>query len=76
MGISGIGPGSLLLILGIVLLIFGTKRLRNLGSDAGSAIKGFKSAMGEEDAPDAKLGQDGEIIENPENVQVKEKEEK
>ncbi len=50
MGISGIGPGSLLLILAIVLLIFGTKRLRNLGGDLGGAVKGFKNAVSEGDA--------------------------
>lgn len=49
MGISGIGPGSLLLILAIVLLVFGTKRLRNIGSDLGGAVKGFKDAMSEEE---------------------------
>ena len=48
MGISGIGPGSLLLILAIVLLVFGTKRLRNIGSDVGGAVKGFKDAMAED----------------------------
>ena len=74
MGISGIGPGSLLLILGIVLLVFGTKRLRNLGSDAGSAIKGFKKAMNDEDAQDAKLTQD-ESAPVADHVQVKEEKE-
>ncbi|MHB9022134.1 MAG: Sec-independent protein translocase subunit TatA [Halothiobacillus sp.] len=38
-----------LVILAIVLLLFGTKRLKNLGSDLGSAIKGFKSAVKDED---------------------------
>ncbi|MDH5501385.1 MAG: twin-arginine translocase TatA/TatE family subunit [Gammaproteobacteria bacterium] len=42
-----ISPGSLLLILVIVLVIFGTKRLRSLGSDLGGAVKGFRSAMNE-----------------------------
>lgn len=45
MGIGGISVGSLLLILVIVLLIFGTKKLRNVGTDLGGAIKGFRSAM-------------------------------
>ena len=49
MGISGIGPGSLLLILAIILLIFGTKKLRNLGGDVGGAVKGFKKAMEDDD---------------------------
>lgn len=41
-----------LIVLVIVLLIFGTKRLRNLGSDLGGAVRGFKDGMkGAEDAP-------------------------
>lgn len=52
MGISGIGPGSLLLILAIILLIFGTKRIKNLGGDLGGAVKGFKKAMSDDDAKD------------------------
>lgn len=41
-----------LVILAIVLLLFGTKRLKNLGSDLGGAIKGFKSAVKDEDKKD------------------------
>ena len=54
----GISPWQLLIILAIVLLLFGTKRLKNIGGDLGGAIKGFKKAMkeGEEDEP-AKLEQ-------------------
>ena len=44
---SNIGPVQLLIVLAIVLAIFGTKRLRTLGSDLGSAIKGFRSAVNE-----------------------------
>lgn len=40
----GISPVQLLIILLIVVLIFGGKRLRNLGGDLGEAIKGFKKA--------------------------------
>ena len=43
------GITALLLILGIVLLLFGTSKLRSMGSDLGSAIKGFKNALGSED---------------------------
>ena len=46
---SNIGPWQLLIILVIVLAIFGTKKLRNLGSDLGGAVKGFRSAMNEAD---------------------------
>ncbi len=49
MGLSGISIGQLLLILVIVLLIFGGKRLKNLGSDLGNALKGFRKAMHEEE---------------------------
>ncbi len=40
-------PMELIIILAIVLLIFGGKRLKNIGSDLGGAIKGFKSTMKE-----------------------------
>lgn len=49
MGIGGIGIWQLLIVLAIVVLLFGGKRLRNLGGDIGSAIKGFKSAMDDSD---------------------------
>lgn len=48
---SNIGPWQLLIILVIVLAIFGTKKLRNLGSDLGGAVKGFRSAMNEAEEP-------------------------
>lgn len=47
MGFGGIGIWQLLIILVIVLLLFGTKRLRTLGSDLGNAIKGFRGAVSE-----------------------------
>ncbi|EDY85742.1 twin-arginine translocation protein, TatA/E family subunit [gamma proteobacterium HTCC5015] len=43
----GISPWQLLIILAIVVLIFGTKKLRNMGSDVGGAVKNFKDAMKE-----------------------------
>ena len=48
----GISIWQLLIILAIVLVLFGAKRLRNVGSDLGSAIKGFKQAVkeGEEES--------------------------
>ena len=45
--IGGISIWQLLIILAIVIVIFGTKKLRNLGGDLGGAIKNFKSAMNE-----------------------------
>lgn len=52
MGLGGIGVWQLLIILLIVFMLFGTKKLRSLGSDLGGALKGFKSAMGEDDKDD------------------------
>lgn len=43
---------QLLIVLVIVVLIFGAKRLRNLGGDLGSAVKGFKDAVKEKPEPD------------------------
>lgn len=53
MGIGGISIWQLVIILVIVLLLFGTKKLRTLGGDLGGAIKGFKKAMSEEKPEDA-----------------------
>lgn len=48
----GISIWQLVIVLGIVILLFGTKKLRNMGGDMGSAINSFKKAMksGERDA--------------------------
>jgi sec-independent protein translocase protein TatA len=65
----GISPTQLIIILIIVALLFGTKKLRNIGSDLGGAFKGFKKAMSDEekeaqDEDRSKLpGKPGEIIE-------------
>jgi sec-independent protein translocase protein TatA len=45
---GGISIWQLLIIAVIVVLLFGTKKLRNLGGDLGSAIKGFKNAIGDD----------------------------
>ena len=47
----GISIWQLLIILAIVLVLFGAKRLKNLGGDLGGAIKGFRHAMKEKDQP-------------------------
>lgn len=49
MGLSGISPLSLLLILLIVIALFGTNKLKNIGADLGSAIKSFRRAMNDDD---------------------------
>ena len=56
------GPWELLIILAIVLVIFGPKRLKSLGSDLGNAIKGFRSAMSEKE--EAKAKDDAKVIPN------------
>jgi len=55
----GIGFKELLIILFIALLVFGAKRLRTIGTDLGSAVKGFKKAMNEgEEEENKQLTQD------------------
>ncbi len=48
----GISIWQLLIVLAIVLLLFGTKRLRNMGTDVGGAIKNFKNAVKKEKPED------------------------
>jgi sec-independent protein translocase protein TatA len=48
----------LLILLAVVVLVFGTKKLANAGKDLGSAVKGFKDGMTGSDAPHAKLEAD------------------
>ena len=52
MGLGGIGIWQLLIILLIVVMLFGTKKLRNIGSDLGGALRGFRSAMKDDDKTD------------------------
>ncbi len=49
MGFGGISIWSLLLILAIVILLFGTKKLRNVGADLGGAIRSFKKSVKDEE---------------------------
>lgn len=58
----GISIWQLLIILAIVLLLFGAKRLRNLGSDLGASVKGFKDAM--QEGKEGKEDQEEEKLEN------------
>ena len=46
----GFGWQELLIVLVIVALIFGTRKLKNIGSDLGGAVKGFKKGLNEEEA--------------------------
>jgi len=45
----GLGIWELLIILAIILVVFGPKRLKNIGADLGSAIKGFRTAVKDEE---------------------------
>lgn len=47
--LGGISIWQLLIVLAIVIMIFGTKKLRGMGSDLGGAVKGFKKALNDED---------------------------
>lgn len=58
----GFGVTELIIILVIVLVLFGAKRLKNVGSDLGSAVKGFKTAIKDEETKPK------ENIEKSENV--------
>ncbi len=60
----GISVTQLLIVLAIVALLFGTKRLRNIGTDLGAAIKGFKKGMQEEEGDLPKLEQEETTKEN------------
>lgn len=49
MGLGGISMWQLLVVLAIIMLIFGTKKLRNIGGDLGGAISDFKKGMNNTD---------------------------
>ena len=65
MGMGGISIWQLLIVLVIVLLLFGTKKLRNLGTDLGGAVKGFRSTMKDganaEESTEAEAEADAEV---------------
>ncbi|MDX1509146.1 MAG: twin-arginine translocase TatA/TatE family subunit [Woeseiaceae bacterium] len=55
---SNIGPVQLIIVLVIVIAIFGTKKLRTMGSDLGSAVKGFRSAVNDADQTTEQISED------------------
>ncbi len=59
----GISMPQLLIILLVVALIFGTKKLRNIGNDLGSAVKGFKKGIADEETQELKNESTGDEIE-------------
>ncbi|WNK19700.1 Sec-independent protein translocase subunit TatA [Halomonas piscis] len=79
--LGGISIWQLLIVLGIIILIFGTKKLRNVGTDLGGAVKGFKSAMHEEekksdddaDKPQGKVSHEPGETGNTYDVEAREK---
>jgi len=82
MGFGGISIWQLVIVLGIIILLFGTKKLRNLGGDVGSAVKGFKKAMSDDsadteqkkivaDAQDAEFKKDDVAAKSSENTESK-----
>jgi len=79
MGLGGISIWQLLIILVIVVLLFGTKKLRNMGGDLGAAVRNFKGAMkdGEEeqkqDADNLTESKKTDAIEGQAKVQQTEK---
>jgi len=54
MGLGGISLWQLLIVLVIVIVIFGTKRLGSIGTDLGGAVKGFRKSMSDADKDDDK----------------------
>ena len=71
----GISIWQLAIIAVIVVLLFGTKKLRNLGGDLGSAVKGFKSAIGDEKSDDKNVAEktSDTLADNSSNVTDAEK---
>jgi len=66
MGLGGLHIWHLLILLLIIVLLFGTKKLTNIGSDLGNAIKGFRKAMGDGEKEEAAKGEgavDHKVIE-------------
>ncbi|WED21898.1 Sec-independent protein translocase subunit TatA [Vibrio sp. JC009] len=64
---GGISIWQLLIIAVIVVLLFGTKKLRNMGGDLGSAVKGFKKAMNDDEPASKEKDADFE----PQNIEQK-----
>ena len=62
MGLGGLHIWHLLILLLIIVLLFGTKKLTNIGSDLGNAIKGFRKAVSDDEAKTEKP-EDPKVIE-------------
>lgn len=71
---GGISIWQLVIVAVIILLLFGTKKLRNLGSDLGESVKGFKKAMSEDKPKDAEFEKVEQKAEQPVEQKAKDKE--
>lgn len=74
---GGISIWQLIIVAVIILLLFGTKKLRSLGADLGESVKGFKKAMSDEKPQDAEFNQveqkaEQKIAESTEKTKEKE----
>lgn len=65
MGLGGISIWQLLIILAIVVMLFGTKRLRNIGGDLGAAIKGFRNSMSNDEETEKNTNNPEDTTETP-----------
>ncbi len=64
---GGLSIWHWLIVLVIVVLVFGTKRLKNVGKDVGEAVKGFKQGMDNDDKTPGKLGDESQRSEQQRN---------
>ena len=64
MGFGGISIWQLVIILVIVVLLFGTKKFRNIGGDLGNAVKGFKKAMNDDEEKKQLSNDDADFADN------------
>lgn len=62
MGFGGISVWQLLIVLLIVVLLFGTKRLKSIGGDLGEAIKGFRKSVNDEDEKPSVQNKTGDTL--------------
>jgi sec-independent protein translocase protein TatA len=60
---GGLSIWHWLIVLLVIVLVFGTKKLRNIGGDLGSAVKGFKEGMRSEEEPAKQVEEGGQTIE-------------
>lgn len=73
MGFGGIGIWQLLIVLVIIILLFGTKKLRSLGGDLGSAIKNFKQSVNDGEDEAKKNGENNILSQSDESSQTQDK---